>query len=183
MALAMFLSANRKCIAVILWLFWTNEMWVEKIIIFPLQWEKQSLTQDCSINPGHKMKITWSRVTASQLWACNTGKKGMLLCATETWESFSSAACPGWSNSNSGVSQSFSSLSHVRLFATLWTAAHQASLSMTNSQSLLKLMSIDLVMPSNRLILCHPLLLPPSIFASIRVFSDESVLHIKWPKY
>ena len=74
-------------------------------------------------------------------------------------------------------------LSHVQLFATLWTAVHQASLSITNSQSLLKLMSIELVMPSNHLILCHPLLLPPSIFPSIRIFSNESVLHIRWPKY
>ena len=65
---------------------------------------------------------------------------------------------------------------------TLWTAARQASLSITNSQSLLKLMSIELVMPSNHLILCCPLLLPPSIFPSIKVFSDESVLHIRWPK-
>ena len=63
-----------------------------------------------------------------------------------------------------------------------WTAAHQASLSITNSQSLLKLMSIGLVMPSNHLILCHPLLLLPSIFPNIRVFSNESVLHIRWPK-
>ena len=74
-------------------------------------------------------------------------------------------------------------LSCVRLFVTPWTAACQASLSITNSQSLLKLMSIELVMPSNRLILCHPLLLLPSIFSSIRVFSNESVLHIRWPKY
>ena len=66
---------------------------------------------------------------------------------------------------------------------TPWTAARQASLSITNSQSLLKLMSIELVMPSNHLILCHPLLLPPSVFPSIRVFSTESVLHIRWPKY
>ena len=64
-----------------------------------------------------------------------------------------------------------------------WAAAHQASLFITNSQSLLKLMSIESVMPSNHLILCHPLLLPPSIFPSIRVFSNESVLHIRWPKY
>ena len=63
-----------------------------------------------------------------------------------------------------------------------WTAARQASLSITNSQSLLKLMSIKSVMPSNHLILCHPLLLPPSIFPSIRVFSNESVLRIRWPK-
>ena len=67
-------------------------------------------------------------------------------------------------------------LSHVRLFVTSWTAAHQASLSITNSRSLLKLMSIELVMPFNYLILCHPLLLPPSIFPSIRVFSNGSVL-------
>ena len=75
------------------------------------------------------------------------------------------------------------SLSHVQLFATPWTAAHQASLSITNSWSLLKVMSIESVMPSNHLILCHPLLLPPSIFPSIRVFSNESALHIRWPKY
>ena len=72
--------------------------------------------------------------------------------------------------------------SRVRLFATPWTAARQASLSITNSQSLPKLMSIELVMPSNHLILCHLLLLP-SIFPSIRVFSNESALCIKWPKY
>ena len=70
-------------------------------------------------------------------------------------------------------------LSHVRLFVTPWTATHQASPSITNSQSLLKLMSIESVMPSNQLILCRPLLLPPSIFPSIRVFSNESVLHIR----
>ena len=78
---------------------------------------------------------------------------------------------------------SVQSLSCVQLFATPWTAACQASLSITNSWSLLKLMSIELVMPSNHLILCRPLLLPPSIFPSIRVFSTESLLHIKWPKY
>ena len=74
-------------------------------------------------------------------------------------------------------------LSCVRLFVTPWTEAHQASLSIINSRSLLKLMSIELVMPSNLLILCRPLLLPPSIFPSIRVFSNVSVLCIRWPKY
>ena len=74
-------------------------------------------------------------------------------------------------------------LSRVQLFVTLWTAACQTSLSITNSWSLLKLMSIELVMPFNHLILCNPLLLPPSIFPSIRVFSNESVLPIRWPKY
>ena len=78
---------------------------------------------------------------------------------------------------------SVQSLSCVQLFETPWTAACQASLSITNSWSLLKLMSIKSVMPSNHLILCHPLLLLPSIFPSIRVFSSESVLCIRWPKY
>ena len=78
---------------------------------------------------------------------------------------------------------SVQSLSRVRLFATPWTAARQAFLSITNSQSLLKLISIESVMPPNHLNLCHPLLLLPSIFPSIKVFSNESVLCIKWPKY
>ena len=82
-----------------------------------------------------------------------------------------------------GVLSSVQSLSPVRLFVTPWTAAPQASMSITNSQSPSKLMSIESVMPSNHLILCHPLLLLPSIFPSIRVFSNESVLHIMWPKY
>ena len=93
-----------------------------------------------------------------------------------------------WSQSEieKQVSYQFSSvqlLSRVRLFATPWTTARQASLSITNSRSLPKLMSIKLVMPSNHLILYSALLLLPSVFASIRVFSNESVLHIRWPKY
>ena len=78
---------------------------------------------------------------------------------------------------------SVQSLSHVQLFSTPQTAAGQASLSITNSRSLLKLMSIESVMPSNHRILCRPLLLLPSVFPSIRVFSSESVLPIRWPKY
>ena len=74
-------------------------------------------------------------------------------------------------------------LSRVRLFATPWTAPRQVSLSIVNSQNLLKLMSTESVMASNHLILSHPLLLPPSIFSIIKVFSNESVLHIRWPKY
>ena len=74
-------------------------------------------------------------------------------------------------------------LSHVQLFATPWTAACQAFLSITNSQSLLKLMSIELVMQYNHFILCRPLFLLPSVFPSISIFSSESVLHIRWPKY
>ena len=84
------------------------------------------------------------------------------------------------------ISYQFSSvqlLSRVRLFTTPWTAAGQASLSIANPQSLFKLISIESVMPSNHLIFCRPLLLPPSIFPSIRVFPNESVLCIRWPKY
>ena len=81
------------------------------------------------------------------------------------------------------VSQSVQSLSCVQLFATPWTAAHQASMSITNSWSSHKLMSFESVMPSNHLVLCHPLLLLPSIFPNIRVFSNESAFPIRWPKY
>ena len=82
-----------------------------------------------------------------------------------------------------GLSKQVLLLSRVRVFATPWTAARQGSLSITNSQSSLKLTSIESVMPSKHLILCHPLLLPPSIFPSIRVFSNQSVLRMRWPKY
>ena len=78
---------------------------------------------------------------------------------------------------------SIQSLSHVRLFVTPWTAAHQAFLSITNSWSLLKLIPTESMMPSNHLILCHPFLLLPSSFPSIKVFSNESALRIRWPKY
>ena len=81
------------------------------------------------------------------------------------------------------VFSSVQSLSHVRLFVTPWTATRQACLSITNSRSLPKLMPIESVMPSSHLILCCPLLFLPSIFPSIRVFSNESALHIRWPKY
>ena len=86
---------------------------------------------------------------------------------------------------NLGIVQfsSVQSLSRVQLFVTPWTAAHQASLSITNSWSLLKLMSIESVMPSNHLIFCHPLLIQPSTFPSSSIFSNESVLCIRWPKY
>ena len=81
------------------------------------------------------------------------------------------------------IISSVQSLSHIQLFATPWTAAHQASLSITNTQSLIRLMSIKSVIPSSHLILCRLLLLLPLIFPSIRVISSESVLHIRWPKY
>ena len=87
------------------------------------------------------------------------------------------------SSSRRGSLSSVQSLSHVRLFATPWTTARQASLSITNSRSLLKVISIESVMPSTHLILCYPLPLLPSIFPSLRVFSNESALCIRWPKY
>ena len=87
-----------------------------------------------------------------------------------------------WVISGLSFISSVQSLSHVQLFMTPWTAC-QASLFITNSQSLLKLMSIQLVIPFNHIILCHPLLIPSSIFPSTRVFSNESVLRIGWPKY
>ena len=87
-----------------------------------------------------------------------------------------------WGLSSPVQFSSVQSLSHVQLFLTPWTTARQASLSIINSRSLLKLMSIESVMPSNHLILCHPPLLP-SVFPSIRVFSNELVFHIRWPKY
>ena len=88
-----------------------------------------------------------------------------------------------WYTSSQSISQSVQLLSHVRLFVTPWTAAHQAFLSITNFWSLVKLMFIELVMPSSHLILFHPILLPPSILTSIRVFSNESIFRIMWSKY
>ena len=92
----------------------------------------------------------------------------------------------GLDEAQAGIKIQFSSvqlLGHVQLFETLWTTARQSSLSITNSQSLLKLISIESVMPSSHLILCRPILFLPSIPPSIRVFSNESALHIRWPKY
>ena len=88
-----------------------------------------------------------------------------------------------WTQTLKPQFSSVQSFSHVWLSATPWTAAHQTSLSITSSRGLLKFMSIESVMPSNYLILCHPLLLLPSIFPSIRVFTNESVSCIRWPKY
>ena len=98
-------------------------------------------------------------------------------------QQFSTGKCGGSEVSERRNSSVQFSCSVVSDSAIPWTAAHQASLSITNSQSLLKPMSIESVMPSNHLILCHPLHLPPSIFPSIRIFSNESALHIRWTKY
>ena len=117
------------------------------------------------------MDWTWVFHIAGRLftsWARRESSNGMVQSKTSKFKSLIS---------------SVQSLTQVWLFVAPWTAAHQASLSIINPQSLLKLMSIESVMPSNHLILTHPLPLPPSIFPSIRVFSNESVLHISWPKY
>ena len=102
---------------------------------------------------------------------------------TRTWTCMAEAlCCPPEATTTLLISYHFSSVAQcVCLFATPWTAARQASLSITNSRSLLKLMCIESVMPSNHLILCRPLLLPPSIFLSIRGFCNESILCIRWP--
>ena len=132
---------------------------------------------------GIGMFMSWS-------WHC-PGKVASILCslflnllneAIRLHLHFSRSSKNCLCNSASGVS-SVQSFSRVRLLATPWTATRQASLSIANSRSLLKLMSIQSVMPSNHLILCCPLLVLPSIFPSIRVFSNESVLCIRWPKY
>ena len=115
-----------------------------------------------------KTKLILLHIKLALPWGFHT----TISLGTETWR-------PGAILQFSSVQ----SLSHIRLFATLWTSACQASLSITNSQSLHKLMSIELGMPSSHLILCRPLLLLPSIFPSIRVFSNESALLIRWPKY
>ena len=110
----------------------------------------------------------------------------MIFCTNRICENLQFPRClyRGTSTSNQErFTSSVQSLSHVWLFATPWTAALQASLSFSISQSLLKLISIESVMPSNHLIFCHPLILPPSIFPSIWVFSNESVLCIRWPKF
>jgi len=96
---------------------------------------------------------------------------------------FNSLSCFQFIRNCPSIFSSVKSPCHIQFFVTPWTAAHQASLSITNSQTLLKLMSIKSVIPSNHLILCHPLLLLPSFFPIIRVFSNESILCIRWPKY
>ena len=107
----------------------------------------------------------------------------VVLVSTVKWTSHMHTYFPSFLDFFSFQFSSVQSLSHVWLFATPWIAARQASLSITNSQSLSKLMSIKSVMPSSHLILCRPLLLLPPILPSIRVFSNESTLHMRWPKY
>ena len=131
------------------------------------QWDRNPKGRDFSTYPQHIVTHTH-------------GRAPLLLSTYTFWKH--PFTDPGGVNCNSFFVVFVQLLSHVWLFATPWTSARQASLSLTNSQSLLKLMSIGSVMPSNHLILCHPLLLP-SVFLSIKIFSSESVLHVRWPKY
>ena len=125
-----------------------------------------------------KNPITWKK------WGYNLKKVGIFSVSVNTEiDLLTNRHLKKWSMSLVIQFSSVQSLSHVRLFASPWTAACQVSLSITNSQSLLKLTSIELVMPSNYLILCCPLLLLPSIFPRNRVFSNESAPQVRWPKY
>ena len=132
------------------------------------------LSPDYMVPGGKDFYLFFQLVCIQGLEQCLACNESQRLCS-ERMRKWISAGVSG------SVNQSVQSLSSVQLFETLWTAACQASLSITNFRSLLKLMSIKSVMPSNRLILCHPLLLP-SIFPSIRIFPNESVLRIRWPK-
>ena len=135
-----------------------------------LEWVAISLSRESS-QPRDQTRVSRVVGRSFTVWATREGKdKGNKL------------PCFPLTSVSETFFSSVQSLSHVQLFATPWTAAHQVSLSITNSQSLLKRMSIETVMPSNCLILCHPLLLP-SIFPNIRVFSNELDFHIRWPNY
>ena len=120
------------------------------------------------------LKWTWVWVDSGNWWW--TGRPGVL------WFMGSQRVRHDWATKEQNIIV-VQLLSHVQLFATPWTAAHQAFLSFTTSWSLLKLRSTESVMPSNHLVVCRPLLLPPSIFPSIRDFPNESALRIRWPKY
>ena len=138
------------------WGWWCWRLWVVVIMMEIIVWW-------CDVNYGDMMLTTMMMVMVRMVTMMKLMKMVLIMVLM--------------------IFSSVQSLSRVRLFATPWTAARQASLSITNSQSSLKPMSIESVMPSNHLILCRPLLLLPSIFPSIRVFSSESVLRIRWPKY
>ena len=149
-------------------------------------WDLNSLTRDwtCVIP---QLQAGFSTTGPSGKSLCDSLKSLMLYHLSESGEDTGACILEKAVNVHfcrhfMGIS-SVQSLSHVQLFATPWTAPHQASLSITNSQSSPKPMSVELVMPSNHFILCHPLLFLPSIFPSIRVFSNESTLRMRWPKY
>ena len=147
--------------------------------LFPLQ----TITGECG-SWSRKKVWNWWRITRAFLYARPRNISVFESCFSRL-SSFviQQVPKPPSASVSSVQFSSVQSLSRVRLFATLWITARQASLSITNSRSSLKLMSIESVMPSSHLILCRPLLLLPSVFSSIRVFSNESALCIRWPKY
>ena len=141
----------------------------------PVFWTSLYMVSIISYTDNNSWTVLWKLLDlVPYLW----GRCGFLGLGMGRFESYYSMSLMSFQ-----VFVAVQSLSHVWFFVTPWTTVHQASLSFTISHSLLKLMSIQLVMPSNHLILCHSLLLLPSIFPSIKVFSNESALHIKWPKY
>ena len=130
----------------------------------------------CTLPPHREKTLIWITVQTGSQTSNNPAPVKICLWSHWSRKALGFQAC----------AQQFSSvqsLSRVQLFATPWTAARQASLSITNSRSILKLMSIESVTPSNHLILCCSLLLPPSVFPSIRIFSNESALRVRWPEY
>ena len=155
---------------------------LSRVCLFATPW---TVARQAPLSMGFPRREYWSGLpVASPRDLPNPGIEPISLYLLH-WQAGSSPLGPPGKRSPSALHQ-FSlvqSLSRVRLFATPWTAACQASLSITNSWSLLKPVSIESVMPSNHLILCYPLLLLPSVFPSIRAFSNESVLCIRWPKY
>ena len=146
---------------------------------------------DCSTQASLSFPISWSLLKFMSIELVMLSDHLILCCSFSSCPQSSPASgsipvIPLFASGGQSIGayiSSVQSLSHVRLFATPWMAARQASVSITNSWSSLRLMSIESVMPSSHLILCHPLLLLPPIPPSIRVFSNESTLHMRWPKY
>ena len=159
------------------------ELWCWRRLLrvpWTARWSNQSILKE--ISPEYSLKGLMLKLKLQYfvhlMWRADSLEKTLILEKTEgkrRKKIWGKCICHQFSSAQS--------LSHVWLFVTPWTAACQASLSITNCWSLLSLMSIESVMPSNHLILCCPLLLLPSVLPSIRVFSNESVLHIRWPKY
>ena len=180
----------------LLWVTWLQELWLGWagllgdgwiwICVFAL-WPR--LKGSCYPGKSLLMAKTEEQEDNPTAWVCMTSVHNPLTTASHSWAQSQGTGKRVLSMEIEGVNSleqpaiSVQSLSHVQLFAAPWIAAHEASLSITNSRNLLKLMSITSVMPSNHLILCRSLLLLPSIFPIIRVFSNESALLIRWPKY